>query len=112
MESRGHQCGKSTGGVSWAPPALVVKAAAPTARTRVFRGAESFVDVVLMRLRSRFGDDLATLGATVVTTLDPEVQRAASRGVRARRDTRRRAPATEVAHVMRGGDSLEMMTRW
>ncbi len=54
-----------------------------TARARVFRGAESFVDVVLSRLRSRFGDDLATLGATVVTTLDPDVQRAASRGLQA-----------------------------
>ncbi len=53
------------------------------ARSQVFEGAESFVDVVLRRLRGRFGDDLPRLGATVVTTLNPEVQRRASEGLRA-----------------------------
>lgn len=52
------------------------------ARSQVFEGAESFVDVVLDQLRERFGDDLPRLGATVVTTLDPNVQRRASDGLR------------------------------
>jgi len=52
------------------------------ARTRVRGGAEEFVDEVRTRLRERYGDELDTLGAEVVTTVDIELQRAAREGLR------------------------------
>jgi penicillin-binding protein 1A len=50
---------------------------------RVHRGADEFVDRVHADLRERYGEErLRTLGATVVTTVDVELQAAARKAVR------------------------------
>ncbi|TPV92281.1 MAG: PBP1A family penicillin-binding protein [Myxococcales bacterium FL481] len=50
--------------------------------SRTVADADEFVDVVAETLRERYGDRVATLGATVTTTVDLDLQRAARRAVR------------------------------
>lgn len=57
------------------------------AGSQPFEGAAAFVDAVLAQLKERFGPDLSQLGATVITTLDPEIQKATRAGLRAQLQT-------------------------